>query len=496
MGSLTASGKSRQVSRHARRIDGARRAAGAASLALLAALLVPAPSPAQTVTDPDLVVSEVLPPFTFDVPTSMAFVGSNDFLVLQKETGIVRRVRNGKLSATIALDVSVNFDSERGLLGIAVNTETPRKVFLFYTEAGSDGGAPLGNRVYRYTWNPNTGLLHSPQLILDLPVTTGPNHDGGVLRIGRSTDGASAGDGAFLYVVIGDLNRNGKLQNISAGADPDDTGVIFRIEQDGTPAPGNPFAPYCSGATATLCDEDSDCGANGPCVLEVASYYAYGVRNSFGMARDPVTDALWMTENGPNNYDEVNRVDAGLNSGWNQLMGPDARDLQGTGNLWNMPNEGLTYSDPEFSWLTTIAPTGIVLPNATSLGRDYDDVVLVGDANLGQLYAFPLNAARTAFDLTGFTGVTDLVADNTTERNQFRIGQGFASITDLVIGPDRHLYVVSIGNETVYRISGPALVPALGPPGLSALALLLVGAAAMALGAFGRRRTPTTGGFR
>ena len=492
MGSSSERAESRQTASRPNRIGriGSARKAAAGAL-LLTAWLGAAPSSAQTVTDPTLIVTPLLDDFDLALPTSMAFVGSNDFLVLEKETGIVRRVRNGKLSSTIALDVNVHTDSERGLLGIAVNTETPRKVFLFYTEAqGSDDGTPLGNRVYRYTWNPNSGLLHSPQMILHLPVTPGPNHDGGVLRIGRPTDGASAGDGAFLYVVIGDLNRNGKLQNQSTGSNPDDTGVILRIEQDGAPAPGNPFAPYCSGSTAVLCDEDSDCGANGPCVLEVASYYAYGVRNSFGMALDPVTDALWMTENGPNNYDEVNRVDSGMNSGWNQLMGPDARDPQGTGNLWNVPNEGLTYSDPEFSWLTTIAPTGIVLPSATTLGPDYDDVVLVGDANLGQLYAFPLNAARTAFNLTGFTGVADLVADNTTERNQFRIGQGFVSITDLVVGPDRHLYLVSIGAGNVYRISGPALVPALGVPGLSLLALLLGGGAAIRLGRLRAAATP------
>ena len=465
-------------------------AGAAAGLALLAGLLGAAAAFAQTSSNPALTVTPVVPLFTLAQPTSMEFVGPDDFLVLEKNTGIVRRVQNGALSPTIALDAAVNAENERGMLGIAVNTESPRKVFLYYTEAsGGDGGAALGNRVYRYTWNPASGLLVSPQLILDLPATPATVHNGGVLLMGRPSDGASAGDGAFLYVVIGDVNRGGKLQNLAFAADPDDTSVILRVEQDGAPAAGNPFTPYCSGATTLTCDENADCGANGPCLLQIARYYAYGFRNSFGMALDPVTGLLWMTENGPSNYDEVNRVDAGLNSGWVRLMGPDDRDPDGTEFLFNVPGAGLTYSDPEFSWLTPIAPTGIVFPRSSSLGHQYDNRAFVGDANFSHIYALPLNANRTGFDLAGYSGVADLVADSAAERDQFSIASGFFSITDLVFGPDRHLYVVSHGWGTVFRISGPAVAPALSPGSLGVLVLLLGGAAAFALRQRVSRRT-------
>ena len=472
---------------------GGRGTGAVGGLALLAGLLGASASLAQISSNPNLTVTPVVPLFTLAQPTSMEFVAPDDFLVLEKNTGIVRRVQNGVLSPTLALDAAVNAENERGMLGIAVNSESPRKVFLFYTEAqGGDGGPALGNRVYRYTWNPGSGLLESPQLILDLPATPANVHNGGVLLMGRPSDGASAGDGAFLYVVIGDVTRGGQLQNLSFAADPDDTSVILRVEQDGAPAAGNPFTPYCSGATTLTCDEDPDCGANGPCLLEVARYYAYGIRNSFGMALDPVTGLLWMTENGPSSYDEVNRVDPGLNSGWVRLMGPDERDPDGTEFLWNVPGAGLTYSDPEFSWLTPIAPTGIVFPVGSSLGSYYDDVALVGDANFSRIYALPLNAARTAFDFTGFTGVADLVADSSAERDQFSIGSGFFSSTDLGLGPDRDLYVVSHGWGTVFRISGPAAVPALGVPGLLLLALLLGGAAAITLAGLRAARDPAS----
>ena len=422
---------------------------------------------AQTVTDPSLTVT-ALSTAGLDQPTSMAFVAPDDILVLEKATGQVRRVLAGVMQPGNVLDVNVNSSSERGLLGIAVNTQNPPRVFLYYTEAaGSDGGAALGNRVYRYTWNAGLGVLQSPQLLLDLPVTTGPNHNGGVLVLGPTGVGA-VGDGSLLHVVIGDLNRNGQLENDAGGAAPDDTAVILRVEQDGSAAPGNPFVPYCSVTTAQACPGGGGCPGGETCRTQVARYFAYGVRNSFGMAFDPVTDELWDTENGPANFDEVNLVLPGLNSGWNQIMGPDGRDPQGLADLFNMPGAGVTYSDPEFSWLNTIAPTGIVFPNGSTLGAAYDAVALVGDANNGFLYRLPLNGARNGFNFTAFPTLQDLVADDAGERDLLRIGQGFGAVTDLEIGPDGNLYVVSIGNGAIYRISGGAVpTPTNTPPAVA-----------------------------
>jgi glucose/arabinose dehydrogenase len=397
---------------------------------------------AQTVTDPNLTVSLVVNGLSS--PTTMAFVGSGDILVLQKNNGQVRRVLNGVLQPAPVLDFPVNAESERGLLGIAVNsTVNPPQVFLYVTEAASDGATAIANRVYRYNWNAGAGTLTNQTLILDLPVTAGPNHDGGVLTVDSS---------GRLYAVIGDLNRNGQLQNIVGGPAPDDTSVIFRVNSDGAAAAGNPFTPYCSVTTTQTCSVNGDCPAGQTCRTQVARYYAYGVRNSFGMAIDPVTGALWNTENGPSSYDEINRVSAGFNSGWNPLMGPDSRDPQGVGNLFNMPGAGLTYSDPEFSWLTPVAVTAILFPRGIS--AVYDDMALVGDSNNGNLYRFPLNPARDGFNLAAFTGLSDLVADDIDERHAVRIGSGFSGITDLEQGPDGAIYVVSIGGGAIYRISG------------------------------------------
>src|SRR4030095_871864 len=240
----------------------------------------------------------------------MAFIGPGDILVLQKSDGRVRRVINGVLQPDQVLDVSVDNASERGLLGIALHPNFPVTpfVYLYYTQSSTPGdssGSPLANRVYRYIWNGSA--LVSPSLILDLPVTPGPNHNGGAMTFGP--------DGK-LYIVIGDLNRDGQLQNFPAGAGPDDTGVILRINDDGSIPMDNPF--FSQGG-------------------KLARYYAYGVRNSLGLAFDPLTAELWDTENGPDRYDEINLVLPGFNSGWERIMGPVDRDAEGKGDLVHFP---------------------------------------------------------------------------------------------------------------------------------------------------------------
>jgi aldose sugar dehydrogenase len=112
-------------------------------------------------------------------PTGMAFIGSNDILVLEKNKGTVLRILNGEILPGPLLDVKVANEVERGLLGIAVaNNSANNKmhVFLYYTEAQDvDGGIPIGNRLYRYELV-NDKLIN-PKLLLDLPYLPGPAHN-------------------------------------------------------------------------------------------------------------------------------------------------------------------------------------------------------------------------------------------------------------------------------------------------------------------------------
>jgi glucose/arabinose dehydrogenase len=391
---------------------------------------------AQTITDPTVNLQVELVTAGLSAPTSMVFVDSDDILVLQKNNGQVRRVLGGELQGGWVLDVPVHFSSERGLLGAARDPDFLNNhfIYLFYTESstGSDtnssGSSPLGNRVYRYTWNGSA--LVDPVLVLDLPVTLGPNHDGGIVAFGPDD---------ALYVVIGDLNRNGKLENFPDGPDPDDTGVILRVHPSGRALPDNPFF---------------DAAAPGN---PLNRYWAYGIRNSFGMSFDPLSGELWDTENGPSTFDEINRCVAGFNSGWEPLMGPDVRDPQEVGDLWVV--EGSTYRDPEFSWRDTVAPTALTFAASRVLGCGLEHDLLVGDNNCGQLYRFKPSAGRDVLEFSS-PGLQDRVADNNLQRcsgemGEILFGSGWGAVTDLENGPDGRLYVVSLSEGSIFRI-GPA----------------------------------------
>jgi glucose/arabinose dehydrogenase len=366
------------------------------------------------INDPSLMAEIVVEELSS--PTSMAFMDSNNILVLEK-TGSVRLISNGILQEQPVLNVPVDTESERGLLGIAT-LEDDNTVFLYFTESGET----LRNRVYRYNWNGET--LVNPTLILDLPAIPGPNHNAGKLVIGADQ---------YLYAIIGDLNHDGKLQNFIDGPEPDDTGVIFKVNpNDGSAAPNNPFVNSGDGV--------------------LSRYYAYGIRNSFGIAIDPITNMLWDTENGPGEYDEVNLVRPGFNSGWQTVMGPISRSGESVDDLVSF--QGSQYIDPVFSWQITPAVTDIEFLHSSKLGDKYANNIFVGDYNNGNVYYFEVNEDRTGiiFDASQ-TDLIDLVADNEEELSTIIFASGFGSITDIVTGPDGFLYILSYDDGIIYRIA-------------------------------------------
>jgi aldose sugar dehydrogenase len=363
-------------------------------------------------------------------PTSMAFIDTSNILVSEKD-GQVRLVSNGVLEDKPVLQVSVDTASERGLLGIAIMNSTKTNaannskfVYLYYTESK---GGDLRNRVYRYEWNGQNQNLVNPTLILDLPALPGPNHDGGKLVIGPDH---------YLYVVIGDLNHRGKLQNTNDGPDPDDTSVILRVNpNDGSAVKDNPFI------------KDAN--------IAMHKYYAYGIRNSFGITFDPITGNLWQTENGPDVYDEINVVKPGFNSGWTQVMGPLSRNTGFMiGQLVNFPHSH--YADPVFSWKNPVAVTDIEFMKSSVLGEKYKNNIFVGDYNNGNLYYFEVNSTRTGINLDinqEKIGLSSLVVDNANQQSAVTFGTGFGGITDIKIGPtDGFLYVLSINDGIIYKV--------------------------------------------
>jgi glucose/arabinose dehydrogenase len=506
--------------------------------ALLSAA-APSPTRAQeeeeepSLFDPHLAVREVVGDLI--TPISMAFLGPDDLLVLEKNTGKVLRITNGAVQS-VALDLGVNNSSERGLLGIALHPgfAANHYVYLYWTcrtlNPPADPFFPdvrscedatmfagdtdqilqvplLANRVDRFVWNgaslvfdrnlmtlrqfQNDAAPEPPNQGDELQPPRG-NHDAGVLRFGR--------DGK-LYVLVGDAGRRGQLQNLPSGptatglgptvADdqfggpaPDDahfTGVILRLNDDGSAPSDNPF--FAAGAAM-----GGEVGAN------VQKIFVYGVRNGFGMAFDPLSPGLWWEENGEDAFDEINRAEPGMNSGWIQITGPLARigdykfiettfahnedfpNLQqfrwGPERIAGSPEEararmfmlpGARYRDPEFSWKYVVTLAGLGFLSGRALGPQYAGSMFVGmaeDETLGGvLFRFRLTGNRSKI-ATDDPRLADRVADNLTfddltESESLLFGQNFGIVTDIQTGPNGNLFVVSLDHGAVYEIFRP-----------------------------------------
>jgi aldose sugar dehydrogenase len=364
-----------------------------------------------------------------DLPTSMRFLDDGTILVLEKNNGQVRVVSDGKLLDEPAIDVEVATAVEQGLLGIAIwNGENDTSVFLYLTENYED---KTRNVVYKYIYDENEKILENMTLVLVLPGEPGPFHNGGKLAIGPR-------DG-YLYAVIGDVSSGGGiLDNQIPGRPPNNKSVILRVDRDnGTPVEDNPFYNYTGS------------------MEKLHQYYAYGIRNSFGMEFDPMTGKLWMTENGDDVYDEINIVEPGFNSGWHKIMGPIVRTNMTIENDLII-FDGAKYGDPIFSWYVPVGVTDIEFLNSTKLGEKYDDNVFVGDINNGNLYFFEVNGNRTGVTFHD-PRLLDLVADpvkegEDSELSSLILGDGFGRITDIESGPDGLLYIMTYEDGKIYRL--------------------------------------------
>jgi glucose/arabinose dehydrogenase len=448
------------------------------------------------VHDPNLRVRTVVGGLT--QPTTLAFIGPNDFLVNEKPTGRVMRVTNGTIVGPV-LDLAVNSASERGLLGMTLHRDFPAEpyVYLYWTESltGADTSVTanvdlLANRVDRFAWDGATltfdrNLIRLRAYQADAGQPLRGNHDGGVL--------STAPDGR-IFILIGDVGRRGWMQNLPCGPtptcpgptvpddqyggpEPDDahlTGVILRLNPDGTTPSDNPF--HAVGAAM-----GGEAGAN------IQKVYAYGVRNSFGMAIDPKSGALWHQENGDDTFSEINRTEPGMNSGWIQTQGPVSRvaeykaievnqfggalqqirwpptNIQDTPEaaldaLFMLP--GAHYSAPELAWRYEVAPGGIGFVDGRGLGPQYDGDLFMGGAvpvlEGGHLFHLNITGNRLKVGVDD-PRLEDRVADNfakydITESESLLFGTNFGTVTDIETAPSGTLYVVSLSTGTIFEI--------------------------------------------
>ena len=390
--------------------------------------------------------------------TDFRWLPDDRMVILTKSgTAYVRPAGGGSLIS--AGTFPVDTDSEKGLLGVAVdpNFTVNRKLYFYYSLAAGSGGTNANrHRVVWRTLAANSMLDPGETVILS--GLRGPaNHDGGALDIGP--------DG-LLYVGVGDTGNNsnaapgGTITNYYGACLSDDptnrggaNGKILRIALDGSIPPTNPLV----GATnVTQCGtgpaDAPDPGRLGDPRTEV---FAWGFRNPFRLWVDPLTDRVWVGDVGEITYEEVTIVQPGRNHGWPYREGGqgypatqchDVRIGTGPGNT---PIQDGDCVDPVYYCRHGGASQGIDGGCASVTGG-----LILDDchwpATIRGQYVFGDNATDTLWMLTptpardGITGP--------------RLDFGTISGTPVALrqGNDGALYVAAYGSNRIARISPKA----------------------------------------
>ena len=349
------------------------------------------------IKDSNLIVEEYIS--GLNLPVMIDFIDDDDgvhMLVIEKDEGTVKIIKDGILISEPILQLEVSHASEEGLIGILVQNND---VFVHHTTKSVDDDT-VSNWFTKYTWNGEK--LIEPVELLSFHKGTG-NHNGGVMI---------EDENGIVLGAIGDLGY-GKV-------------LDMQQQKNFLSAENNYIGSILS--------------LNAP-----SEVYAVGIRNTYGLDIDPVTGILWDTENGHRDFDEVNLVQKKFNSGWSKIQGP-IKDNQETPII-----NGYEYSDPEFSWERPVAVTSIHFIQSP-LFPEYENSVLIGSFVGGILYKFELNENRDGFRFDD-NNLKDLVLNKEDSPNEIIFGTGFAGITDIKEGPDGSIYIVTIGDGKIFRIS-------------------------------------------
>jgi glucose/arabinose dehydrogenase len=318
-------------------------------------------------------------------------------LLVTQQGGALRVVKNGALLATPFVQLTVDSNGERGLIGVAVhpNFAVNGYVYVYYTTAS--GG--VHNRISRFVaaGDVATGV---ETVLVDLPALSGAtNHNGGAMHFG--IDGK-------LYVGVGENASPARSQDL---ADP--FGKLLRFNEDGTIPPDNPNFNTQAG--------------------QARAVWASGLRNPFTFAVQPSTGRIHINDVGQGTWEEVNIGAPGANYGWPQSEGPD--------NI----SAGLTA--PLFAYKHSATT-----PAGSGPGGFITGFAIAGGAFYPASGPFPAPYRGNYFFadyVNGFVARLDLANGNAA----YAFARGFSSPVDLLVGTDGALYVLTRGS--IARISAP-----------------------------------------
>ncbi|MES2754676.1 MAG: PQQ-dependent sugar dehydrogenase [Pseudomonadota bacterium] len=359
----------------------------------------PTPSPSATVPAPVATTAAVTGTTvaTLDNPWAMVFLPDGRLLVTEKPGRLRVISQNGTVGTPVTGVPAVVNVGQGGLLDVALDPAyaTNRRIYLSFAEAGTGGTSGLAiARATLTVDNANAGGLGNVTVIWrQIPKVNDSRHYGG--RIAFGSDG-------FIYATAGERHQGSPAQDLSGTL-----GKIIRIDTDGNPAAGNPFAGT-AGARAEI--------------------WTLGHRNPYGLlfAND---GRLIENEMGPDAGDEFNIITRGANYGWRVVA-------EGSDGGEALPRHSTRpdFAAPGFSWNPNIAPAGMIQYGGTAFVGWAGDFVLAGLVSQG------LVRVR----LSGTTA---------TELSRIALG---ARIREVEQGPDGTIWVLEDGSAARLRRLSPA----------------------------------------
>ncbi|HET9217407.1 MAG TPA: PQQ-dependent sugar dehydrogenase [Terriglobia bacterium] len=334
-------------------------------------------------------------------PWSLAFLPDGRMLVTER-SGQIRVIRDGVLDPQPLSGVpKVHAVRLSGLMDIALhpNFEQNQVIYLTYTKNLKPEPLEVATTLARGRLVGNALVDMRDILTAD----TWPGNGGSASRITFGRDG-------FLYMTTG--ASNGDFAQDPASL----RGKVLRLQDDGKPAPGNPFAGRAGHAPEV---------------------FSMGHRNSLGLAFNPITGALWNSEMGPNGGDEVNIIQAGKNYGWPNIS--FGRTYEGP------PVSAIPWKDgvelPWAFWVPGISPSGLAFYTGDRYWPSWKNSVFIGAMRVGQVEGTG-HLVRIQFDENGNERRRELMLTSLAQR-----------IRDIRQGPDGFLYLLTEeDNSAVLRL--------------------------------------------
>lgn len=300
--------------------------------------------------------------------------GPDNVLWITERPGTISRVNPATGTVSRAGSIAVSEVGEGGLMGLAFHPDFATQPWVYAAHTYS-AGAGARNRVVRMRWNGT--VLGAPETLLD-DIPGSSVHNGARVV---------AGPDRLLYVTSGDAATPALAQDRTSLA-----GKVLRLTLDGAPAPGNPLGGYV---------------------------YSMGHRNPQGLAFAP-GGALYATEHGPSDNDEVNRIEAGRNYGWPTVRGRCDGDAGSAEVPFCTANN---VAEPLAAWTPTIAPAGLA----------YYDATLIPAWRGSLLFTTLKGSALVRLQLAG---------DGRSVTTQERLLEGTAGrLRSIAVGPDGSVYV-------------------------------------------------------